>query len=149
MRGIGGRPGWFYLFLLEGLLTFIIGLASFLYLPQSPVSTKNVLSRNPWYSSREESIMVNRLLRDDPAKGITAIKEPATLKDIRDAWSDNSMWGLYFLGLVFDPCLISDFRNYNCIANLFLRWLTYPLHPYRFVSQKNSVHVDTKLLRHI
>jgi hypothetical protein len=44
-----------------------------------------------------------RLLRDDPAKGITAIKEPATFSDVRDAWSDNSMWGLYFLGLVCNP----------------------------------------------
>lgn len=26
MRGIQGKPGWFWLFLLEGLLTFLIGL---------------------------------------------------------------------------------------------------------------------------
>jgi hypothetical protein len=44
--------------------------------------------------------MVNRILRDDPAKGLTALKEPATFKDIRAAWSDSSMWGLYFIGLV-------------------------------------------------
>ena len=44
--------------------------------------------------------MINRLLRDDPAKGLTAIKEPATWTDIKSAWGDNSMWGLYFLGLV-------------------------------------------------
>lgn len=25
MRGVGGRPGWFYLFLIEGLFTFLIG----------------------------------------------------------------------------------------------------------------------------
>ena len=25
MRGVGGKPGWFWLFLLEGLLTFTIG----------------------------------------------------------------------------------------------------------------------------
>ena len=135
MRGIGGQTGWFYLFLLEGLLTFLIGFIvsyitttshklltarsqSFLYLPQSPVSTKSFLCRHQWYTEREEVIMINvrasrvrrelflcsqavqRLLRDDPAKGITAIKEAATLSDVRDAWSDNSMWGLYFLGLV-------------------------------------------------
>lgn len=27
MRGVGGKPGWFWLFLLEGLLTFLIGFA--------------------------------------------------------------------------------------------------------------------------
>jgi hypothetical protein len=41
-----------------------------------------------------------RILRDDPAKGLTALKEPATFKDIKKAWSDSSIWGLYFIGLV-------------------------------------------------
>lgn len=44
--------------------------------------------------------MVNRLLRDDPAKGLTAIHEPATFQDIKDAWSDRSNWGLFLIGLV-------------------------------------------------
>lgn len=116
MRGIGGKPGWFWLFLLEGLLTMIIGLLvsmicmrallfadiakSFIYLPSSPTQSKTVLWRNGWYSEREEIILTNRILRDDPAKGLTALKEPATWKDIKSAWSDKSMWGLYFIGLV-------------------------------------------------
>lgn len=41
-----------------------------------------------------------RILRDDPAKGLTAIKEPVAWKDVRAAWADSSMWGLYFIGLV-------------------------------------------------
>lgn len=44
--------------------------------------------------------MTNRILRDDPAKGLTAIQEPATWADILDTWSDSSTWGLYFIGLV-------------------------------------------------
>jgi hypothetical protein len=75
MRGIGGHTGWFFLFLLEGLLTFVIGLIvsyiampslgwnsllqSFLYLPQSPVATKSFLCRRQWYTEREEVIMIN------------------------------------------------------------------------------------------
>ncbi|KAI1344198.1 major facilitator superfamily domain-containing protein [Xylariaceae sp. FL0016] len=100
MRGTHGKPGWFWLFLIEGLLTFLIGVISFLYLPRSPTATKSILFPRPWYSEREETIMVNRILRDDPAKGLTALKEPATWKDIKNAWSDKSMWGLYFVGLV-------------------------------------------------
>lgn len=100
MRGVKGKPGWFWLFLIEGLLTFVIGAISFLYLPLSPTSTKSVLCRKSWYTEREEMIMTNRILRDDPAKGITALKEPATIQDIKNAWSDKSMWGLYFVGLV-------------------------------------------------
>lgn len=100
LRGVQGKPGWFWLFLIEGLLTFCIALLAFFYLPQSPVSTRSVLVRKAWYTDREEKIMINRLLRDDPAKGLTGIKEPANFSDIWAAWSDKSMWGLYFLGLI-------------------------------------------------
>lgn len=100
MRGVAGKPGWFWLFLIEGLLTTLIAIVSFLYLPTSPTDTTSVLCRRPWYTEREEVIMVNRILRDDPAKGLTAIEEPATWKDIRETWKDKSMWGLYFIGLV-------------------------------------------------
>jgi hypothetical protein len=85
---------------LEGLLTFVIGFISYFYLPISPTRTKGPLWRRSWYTEHEETIMVNRILRDDPAKGITALQEPATFQDILNAWSDKSMWGLYFIGLV-------------------------------------------------
>ena len=100
MRGVGGKPGWFWLFLLEGILTLAIGSFCYFYLPQSPVQTQSAIYRKSWYTPREEKIMINRLLRDDPAKGLTAIKEPARFSDILDAWKDSSMWGLYFIGLV-------------------------------------------------
>ncbi|GAT26894.1 MFS transporter [Aspergillus luchuensis] len=73
---------------------------SLFYLPSSPTNTKSVLFPRPWYSEREEVIMINRLLRDDPSKGLTHINERATLHDIFEAWKDPSMWGLYFIGLV-------------------------------------------------
>ena len=79
----------------QGLLTFLIGFLSILYLPQSVVHTKSLLCPRQWYTEREESIMINRLLRDDPAKGLTALKEPATWSDVKAAWGDNSMWGTY------------------------------------------------------
>jgi hypothetical protein len=40
MRGVDGKPGWFWLFLSEGHLTFVLGLIGFLYLPQSLVQAK-------------------------------------------------------------------------------------------------------------
>lgn len=36
MRGITGWSGWQWLFLLEGLFTFFIGLASYTLMPPSP-----------------------------------------------------------------------------------------------------------------
>ncbi len=41
-----------------------------------------------------------RILRDDPAKGLTALEEPLRWPDFKRAWTDPSMWGLYFIGLV-------------------------------------------------
>ncbi|EXF75469.1 hypothetical protein COL5a_010132 [Colletotrichum fioriniae] len=100
MRGIGGHTGWFWLFLLEGLLTCVLAVMAFLWLPASPTNTTTALWRKPWYTERQEVIMINRILRDDPAKGLTALKEPMTFKDIKNAWLDPSMWGLYLIGLV-------------------------------------------------
>ncbi|KAK3313276.1 major facilitator superfamily domain-containing protein [Apodospora peruviana] len=100
MRGIGGHTGWFWLFLLEGLLTVVLGAISYLYLPASPTNTTGVIFRKPWYTERQETIMVNRILRDDPAKGLTALKQPITVKDIKNTLRDPSLWGLFFIGLV-------------------------------------------------
>ncbi|KAK4225998.1 major facilitator superfamily domain-containing protein [Podospora fimiseda] len=100
MRGIGGYPGWFWLFLLEGLLTVVLAFISFIYLPSSPTQTNSILFQKPWYTEKEEVIMVNRILRDDPAKGLTLLKEPATWQDVKSTWGDPSLWGLFFIGLI-------------------------------------------------
>ncbi|KAL2819300.1 major facilitator superfamily domain-containing protein [Aspergillus cavernicola] len=100
MRGAYGKPGWFWLFLIDGIITFVIGLFALFYLPNSPTNTKSVLFPRSWYSERQEVIMINRLLRDDPSKGLTHLNERATLSDVLNAWKDKSMWGLYFIGLV-------------------------------------------------
>lgn len=37
MRGVAGKPGWFWLFLLEGILTFLIGVTvSIQIVPETP-----------------------------------------------------------------------------------------------------------------
>jgi MFS family permease len=69
MRGIGGWEGWRWLFALEGALTAIIGVISWFYLPPSPTETASWFrGKDGWFNEREEIIMVNRVLRDDPGK---------------------------------------------------------------------------------
>jgi hypothetical protein len=58
-----------WLFLLEGLLTLLIGFASFFLMPASAVQTKTWFRPKGWFTDRELSIVVNRVLRDDPSKG--------------------------------------------------------------------------------
>ena len=58
------------LFALEGTLTGLIGIISYFYLPPSPCQTSSRFrGKDGWFNEREEKIMVNRILRDDPSKG--------------------------------------------------------------------------------
>lgn len=69
MRGISGWAGWRWMFALEGGVTAIIGIMSWFYLPPSPTETASWFrGKDGWFSEREEKIMVNRILRDDPGK---------------------------------------------------------------------------------
>ncbi|KAF4552154.1 MFS-type transporter-like protein 39 [Elsinoe fawcettii] len=95
MRGVAGQPGWFWLFLIEGGVVFLVGVFSFLYLPWCPTDTRSYICRNPWYSNREETILVNRLLRDDPAKGQAALTLRPSAREVKDTFADSKLWILY------------------------------------------------------
>ncbi|KAB5596196.1 transport protein [Ceratobasidium theobromae] len=101
MRGIRGMAGWQWMFLLEGLFTAVIGLSSWFYLPSSPTRTKRGFwAGKSWFTERQEVIAINRILRNDPAKGLVQIHEPLQWQDFKNAWTDPSLWGLYFIGLI-------------------------------------------------
>ncbi|KAL3491846.1 major facilitator superfamily domain-containing protein [Aspergillus germanicus] len=96
MRDLGGWEGWRWLFALEGALTAIIGVISWFYLPPSPTQTASWFrGRDGWFSEREEVIMVNRVLRDDPGKGGMHNRQGLTLKLLWDSLTDWDLWPLY------------------------------------------------------
>jgi sugar phosphate permease len=69
LRQTTGWAGWRWLFAIEGGLTAIIGIISWFYLPPSPTQSRSKFrGKDGWFSEREEIIMVNRVLRDDPGK---------------------------------------------------------------------------------
>ncbi|CAE6508875.1 unnamed protein product [Rhizoctonia solani] len=100
MRGIAGRSGWRYLFLIEGSLTCAAGIASFFLMPAGPTQTKAWFRPKGWFTDREEVIMVNRVLRDDPSKSDMHNRQGLSPKMIWDSLCDWHMWPLYVLGLV-------------------------------------------------
>ena len=55
--------------MIEGLITLLIGFASFFLMPASAVQTKTWFRPKGWFTDRELTIVVNRVLRDDPSKG--------------------------------------------------------------------------------
>ncbi|KAF3934925.1 hypothetical protein ABW19_dt0206911 [Dactylella cylindrospora] len=100
MRGLHGMEGWRWLFALEGTLTGIIGVASWLYLPPSPTQTASWFrGKDGWFNEHEEKIMVNRILRDDPGKGDMHNRQALSWKLLWDAFSDYDMWPIYLMGL--------------------------------------------------
>ncbi|KAL4727189.1 hypothetical protein ACLX1H_006090 [Fusarium chlamydosporum] len=101
MRGVLGWGGWRWLFLIEAIGTFIVGLFSWVLMPAGPCQTKSWFrGKNGWFSEREEYIMVNRLLRDDPSKGDMNNREAVNLSKLWKAVKDWEQWPLYILGLM-------------------------------------------------
>ncbi|KAI0073949.1 MFS general substrate transporter [Panus rudis PR-1116 ss-1] len=101
LRGVGGHAGWRYMFLLEGILTLLVGVLSFFLMPPGPTQTKAWYRPKGWFSEREETIMVNRVLRDDPTKSDMHNREGLHIKKIFQIMKDWRLWPIYILGMVF------------------------------------------------
>ncbi|KAF6826848.1 phthalate transporter [Colletotrichum plurivorum] len=100
LRGTGGWEGWRWLFALEGGLTALIGVFSWFYLPPSPTQTASWFrGKDGWFNEREEVIMVNRILRDDPSKGGMHNRQGLTLKLLWSALCDWDLWPIYLYGM--------------------------------------------------
>ncbi|KAI6004438.1 hypothetical protein F5J12DRAFT_722157, partial [Pisolithus orientalis] len=81
-----GKAGWRWLFLIGGGITLLIGVATFFRIcPLLPPRPKG------WLYERGETIMVNRILRND------STKEGLLLKRLRTAICDYNPWPLYIL----------------------------------------------------
>jgi hypothetical protein len=101
LRGEDGKAGWRWLFLIEAIISLVIGAASFLFLVPGPTQTKTWWNPKGHYTEREEKIIVNRVLRDDPSKGDMHNRQGMTLKMLWRSITDYDLWPIYAIGLIF------------------------------------------------
>jgi MFS family permease len=100
---LGG--GWRYLFALEGALTGIVGILTWLYLPASPTQTSRkglkgaLRPKKGWFTEREEYILVTRILLDDPGKATMHNRQGLSLRALWNSLTDYDLWPIYLVGL--------------------------------------------------
>jgi hypothetical protein len=71
-------------------------------MPPSPAQTASWFrGKDGWFNEREEKIMVNRILRDDPSKGDMHNLQAVIPRLLWHALQDWEMWPVYLIGLSF------------------------------------------------
>jgi MFS family permease len=98
VRGINGWGGWQWLYgstyqcgrwkvadSEAGMICIVIGIVAFFFISPSITQPASAFKRsdgtNKWWTEKEELILVNRLLRDDPTKGDLNNRTAVSLKE--------------------------------------------------------------------
>ncbi|KAL2382806.1 hypothetical protein RJ035_005948 [Blastomyces gilchristii] len=127
MRGIRGLAGWQWLFILEGLLTIIVG---FLFLALFPKDPDNPISMfgYRYFTEREAAFLSRRVLADDPKKekGGNSI----SLKQLKGAVTNWKMYPHLFVTIsglapiyvfgAYAPTLVASFGFERLVSNALL-----------------------------
>lgn len=108
MHGVGGKPAWSWIFILEGLFSFLIGILSFFLVPATPRHSR-------FLTDSQKSVIMTRLERDRPFVNPV---DTFTLKHVLDAFTSPHvifMFIVFFVGgtnlfglALFSPSIINQ-----------------------------------------
>ncbi|KAM0235582.1 hypothetical protein ACHAP5_009707 [Fusarium lateritium] len=86
MSGVAGLSGWRWLFILQGIITFVISLSSAWILPDEPLNTR-------WLTEEERQLAHDRIAADT----VQIRTNTTTLAGLIDAYKDPRLWVLVFM----------------------------------------------------
>ncbi|KAF8957377.1 major facilitator superfamily domain-containing protein [Flammula alnicola] len=89
MDGIGNRPGWAWIFILEGLFTFLFGLSSYFLLPSSPATAR--------FLNKDEKEYIVSKLKEDGATGKNEEIDKFSWREVGIAFTLPHVWMLAVL----------------------------------------------------
>ncbi|KAJ7094329.1 MFS general substrate transporter [Mycena epipterygia] len=126
LGGRSGLEGWKWLFLVDGIITIIVSVIIWFYLPRNVDTTKGGLRGfKPWFTPRQVQIAVTRVIRDDQSK--RQYEKRVTRADFKDAATDLGLWGHLLLSNVtltptnplgtYLPTVIKSFRFNVFVSN--------------------------------
>ncbi|CAM0143244.1 hypothetical protein VKS41_008713 [Umbelopsis sp. WA50703] len=91
LAGVAGLEGWKWLFLIDGILTNVVAVISFFYLPANLTKTdRSIFGKKSWFNERETQIAVTRIIRDDLTKNDQY--KAVTWEDFKMAALDTKLW---------------------------------------------------------
>ncbi|CEJ94352.1 hypothetical protein VHEMI09890 [[Torrubiella] hemipterigena] len=100
LSGRGRLHGWQWLFLIEGIITSVLGVVAYFYLPSSPTQARVLFGKSlRFFSDEQAAILTTRVLRDDPTKSLKYGK-PVLLSHVLDTFKDWRLYGHIIAGFL-------------------------------------------------
>lgn len=99
MGGVAGLTGWRWLFILQGVITFVISIAAAFILPDDPLHTR-------WLTEEERQLAHRRIHGDT-----VGVRPPTSpWQGLREATSDSKLW--IFITMQMMHLAASGFKNF-------------------------------------
>ncbi|KAG6895246.1 hypothetical protein C0995_012981, partial [Termitomyces sp. Mi166 len=99
MHGVGGRPGWAWIFIIEGLFSVAFGLFAFIALPRSPVHAR--------FLSNMQKEYITSQLRNSGAIGRDERADLFSWAEVWKAFTLPQVWMLSFIAFLSGTILLA------------------------------------------